>query len=319
MSQLLCKYLNPTNYVNRLLDIVNRGLLHRMDCAMAPPYETPLRHPPIFFIGAPRSGSTLMFQVITDAFDVGYLSNAHCRFFGSPALAERLLRPLANKPMSDYQSNHGVTRGQYAPSECGEWWYRFFRRDPAYVPLEEADPAKMRCFRRSLLAMTEAFDKPVVFKNLYASLRVQAIIAHIPEALFLEVHRNEVDNAIDILNARMNCYGNYDTWFSVPPPGVDLLKRLPAAEQVLGQIRSIYQTISRDMESTGSGRFFALEYDKFCKDVHGCIDDVASFLYQNDVMINRAHSVPARFNSRSEIRIPVAINKDLLKCAKRQY
>ncbi len=28
--------------------------------------------------------STLMMQVITDVFDFGYLSNAHCRYFGCP-------------------------------------------------------------------------------------------------------------------------------------------------------------------------------------------------------------------------------------------
>ncbi len=313
MSRGLRKYLNPAKYLSRLLVIANHGLLNRLDVALAPSYDQPFRQPPIFILGAPRSGSTLIVQAITDAFDIGYLSNAHCRFFGWPALAERVLRPLVNKPRSSYQSDYGVTKGKHAPSECGEWWYRFFRREPAYVPAKEADPAKMVNFRRSLLALTDAFDKPVIFKNLYVSLRIQAIVKHIPEALFIEVRRNEVDNAVSILEARKKIYGDYHAWFSVPPPNVDALKQLPPTEQVIGQIRSIYHTIRNDLGRVGADRLLVLEYEKFCDDVHGSLEAISSFLKQRGAIVNRLHSVPVSFTRQRETGIPEAMYKDLMK------
>ena len=44
-------------------------------------------YPPIFIIGAPRSGSTLLLQAIIEVFDLGYISNCHCNWYGAPALA----------------------------------------------------------------------------------------------------------------------------------------------------------------------------------------------------------------------------------------
>jgi hypothetical protein len=315
MKRSLKKYLNPANYGRRLLTIVNRMLLHHLDWVVAPACDTPLRHPPIFILGAPRCGSTLLFQVLTDAFDVGYISNAHCRFFGAPALAERVLRPLANKPMSDYTSQHGMTKGRYGPAECGEWWYRFFRRTPAYVPLADADPEKMRCFRRSLLAMVSAFEKPVFFKNLYASLRLEPISKIVPEALFIVVRRDLVDNARSLLASRLLQTGGYETWFSVPPPDIDLLRQLPVAQQVVGQVRSIYRTIERGMEHIGSDRFLVLQYERFCDDVHGTLKEVESFLDRWGVTLIRAGIVPTHFSRPDQAPIPDSIARDLREYA----
>ncbi len=82
------KYLNPANYARRAFGLVNRHLLGHDESALAPDHDHPLRHPPIFFLGAPRSGSTLAVQVITDALDLGYISNRHCQWFSAPALAK---------------------------------------------------------------------------------------------------------------------------------------------------------------------------------------------------------------------------------------
>ena len=202
------KYLNPLNYAGRLFSLANRHLLERAETILAPKIDEPLRYPPIFFLGAPRSGSTLAVQVITDALDVGYITNRHCQWFGVPALAEKLFHPIRSRPASDYRSRHGVTQGWHAPAECGEWWYRFFRRKPPYMRLDEVDPAKMRAFRRSVAALTNAFDRPIVFKNLYASLRIQAIAHYLPESLFVVIHRNEVDNGHSLLEARDRVFGN---------------------------------------------------------------------------------------------------------------
>jgi len=45
--------------------------------------DTPLRYPPLFIIGPPRTGSTLLYQLVVQRFDVGYLANRHCRLYGA--------------------------------------------------------------------------------------------------------------------------------------------------------------------------------------------------------------------------------------------
>jgi hypothetical protein len=271
-------------------------------------------HPPIFVLGAPRSGSTLLTQVITDVLNVGYLSNRHCTWFGAPAWAERLFRPLVDKPTSDYRSAHGTTKGPHAPSECGEWWYRFFPRIPAYVTLDELSPARMDAFRSSVAALTRAHDRPVIFKNLYASLRVQAIARQLPESLFLIIYRDEVDNGHSLLEARLKRFGDYAKWFSVAPPETEKLKRHPPHEQVIEQIRCIHATIDRDlrMSNVSPSRCLHFHYEEFCANPSASIDSLQAFLESHGCQLERRRPVPTQFERRSAIRIDSAIYKSML-------
>lgn len=289
-----------------------------MERLVSPASDLALRHPPIFFLGPPRSGSTLAIQVLTDTLDLGYISNRHCTWFGAPAIAERLFAPTTDRPRSDYQSAQGETRGDFAPAECGQWWYRFFRRKPPYVTLDQVDPNRMHQFRRSIAALTDAFDRPVVFKNLYASLRIQAIAHYIPESLFIVMHRNEVDNGHSLLEARYERFNDYSRWLSVEPPGVERLKALPPHEQVIEQIRHTHKTINSDFEMAGvdSRRRFDLVYEDFCNDPSDIIKQIEEFLNQNNCKVPRRAQAPQGFTPREEVRIDHGLYDQLVEYSK---
>ena len=53
--------------------------------------ESALLWPPVFILGAPRSGSTLLYQVLTEAFDFAYLTNL--QGFLAGAACSLALRP----------------------------------------------------------------------------------------------------------------------------------------------------------------------------------------------------------------------------------
>ena len=299
------RFFNPKNYIGPGLSLTNRHLLRYAEKFLSPSFLKPLDYPPIFFLGAPRSGSTVAIQVMTSALDLGYISNKHCQFFGAPALAEMLLKPLDNKPCSDFRSYHGVTKNFSAPSECGEWWYRFFTRNPAYVTLQDVNPVKMKEFRRSLASMTKAFDKPILFKNLYASFRIKAIVEYIPESLFIIMHRNELDNAHSLLETRMNVFKTYDEWWSMEPPTIETLKRLPVHVQVVEQIRHIQAIIEKDLSQmkVPESRVFHLNYESLCEDTHGMLSKLENFLNLNKCDIKRTGEVPKNLRRSNKIRI----------------
>ena len=307
------KYLVPQNYAAGALQVLNTYVLPALDIAMAPPVDEPLRHRPIFVVGAPRCGSTLFAQVLTDALQLGYMSNRHCQFFGAPALADRVFSPLQKKKPSDFQSTNGATRDSYGPNECGEWWYRFFRRKPAYVSLEEADRGRMQWLRQSIAALTNAQDKPILLKNLYASLRLQPILSHIPEALIVVVKRDELDNAHSLLEGRMKLFGSYSHWWSVEPPNTDSLNRLPPHAQVVEQVRAIYTLIDRDTRDAqiDPGRVLHVTYENLCANAHRTVGEMSRFLAMHGVHVDTRFEVPESFRARSEVRIDEELYKDL--------
>jgi len=257
--------------------------------------DAPLPQVPILILGPPRSGSTLLHQLLVRRFRVGYLSNLHCRLYGGPSLVERALRGRGAPP-GDFTSTHGRTEGRLAPSECGEFWYRFFRRSPQYVPLEEADPGSLRRLRAAVRELARAAGRPLVFKNLLCSLRVRPIATALPEALFLVVRRDEADNARSLLAARRRVHGDEATWWSAQPPDWEELQRLPPQDQVVGQIRAIEALVERDRAELGDDRFLDIRYEALCEDPRTELAGVASFAERHGARLEARAEVPENFS-----------------------
>jgi len=249
---------------------------------------------PIFIIGAPRSGSTLLYQVLVEAFDVGYLSNLHCRFYGGPWLVERWIFPRLAHPAADYTSDHGRIQGRTAPSECGEFWYRFFPRDPQAVT--SIPTAKQQALRRAIYRLVSAAQRPFLFKNLMNSLRLPPLARALPEARFIVIYRHPLANARSLLQARKRAYGDYRPWWSARPANVDELAQLPPHQQVVEQIIAIYQGIDAARPVIGSHRFLDVQYERFCQDVPGSLQDISRFFAEQDVSLApRGAEIPASF------------------------
>lgn len=269
-----------------------------------------LPFPPIFILGAPRCGSTLLYQTLSAVLDVTYLSNAHCHLHGSPWLVERWMNPSKRYRPSKFRSRFGITRGAAAPSECWEYWYRFFPEHPQYAPLDACDPEKLAALRRSVSAMVRAADKPILIKNLVNVLRLEALIQTLPESLFIVLHRDPVDTGHSILESRKKRHGSYDAWFSLEPPEVEELKQLPPARQVAGQIRAVRRLID-ETEERHPGRFHRLEYERFCSDPESAVQGIRSFLEDHRVKVSLTGPIPDRFERRSEVRIDPDLHREL--------
>jgi hypothetical protein len=270
--------------------------------------DAPLPAAPVFVVGAPRSGSTLLYQLMVEAWDVAYLSNLHCAFLGAPHLVERVAG--RRRPPSRFASHHGRTKGLAGPSECGDYWYRFFRRRPQYVPLEEADPENMRRLRGSVRALVDR-GRPVVFKNLVNSLRVAPLGTALPEALFVVIHRDLVANAASLLAGRLRRSGDYARWWSAEPPGIDRLRGLPAHEQVVEQIREIDALVRADAGLLGPERFHDLTYEGVCEDTHGALEGIREFAAGHGVELRPRGEVPASFEPRGAPDIDPGLSAEL--------
>jgi len=253
---------------------------------------------PIFIIGPPRSGSTLLYQLVTAHYDFAYLSNAHCRLFGAPALVERILHDRIAEYPPQFESKYGRTEGWGSPAECGEFWYRWFPRHPQYTSLEDADPETMRKMRGTIRSLMRASGRPIVFKNLHCSLRIRPLGTYLPEALFIVVRRNTVDNARSILAGRFRNLGDYSTWWSVEPPEIEQLRTLPPAEQAVRQIDAIHALIDRDRSTLGPERFLELSYESLCASPKRAMKALDDFLIAHSVGFQHRANLPDEFPQR---------------------
>lgn len=312
MTQSICKPLL------RQSTLLCNYLLHYVECLLADKSVRALQFPPVFIIGAPRSGSTLIYQAMLDYFNFGYLSNLHCMFFGAPSFVARFTHRSGETKPSDYSSEFGQTSGWAGPSECGPFWYRFFRRRPQYVPKEEMTIMAKRRLRGVIRSLAKAMSAPILFKNMPCALRLGGIAEALPEALFVVTKRDEVAMALSLLAARKERYGTYERWLSMEPPNFEALKQLPCHEQVIEQIRSIYELIDAERAKIGGSRFVDVAYESFCSDTYAILEALADFFAENGVSVQRRGEVPKTFECRGYSEVESKLRDKLVAYARGQ-
>lgn len=251
---------------------------------------------PVFIIGAPRSGSTLLYQCMIEAFDLAYLTNLHARLYTNPSFAEKLVKPFRRFHRGEFNSKHGRTKGLLGPSEAGNYWYRFFRKTPQFVSTKDTDPKLMVKMKYSLLKLEKAAGKPVLFKNLPISVRLEPIIQAFPKAIFIVNHRDMTENAISILESRYRAMQRYDQWWSVEPPcRPDFENALPHI-QVVEQIKDIYREIDKARGGAASNRFLDVSYADLCNNPRETMRQIKKHLENNGVTARlNPDSVPENF------------------------
>lgn len=302
----------PTELKQSVLRRTN-AFFGKLEEAWADGSDRPLTYRPIFILGPPRSGSTLLYECCIHRFGMGYLSNIHQTFFEFPSIVERLFYVTRWRRQAGYRSTRGVIAGIRSPSEAGKFWYRFFREKPQYVPIEEVDPVRMRAMRGVIRSFGNVCRRPIVLKNLPCGLRLAPLAKYLPEALFIVLHREKYAVARSILAARMDRYGDYRHWWSLETPNFKQLAALPPEEQVVKQIESICHLIEEGRRQMGKERFLDLHYEDFCADTHDSLARIGQFLNKHGVFVTARGSVPANFPS---VKAP-EIDSELLESLER--
>lgn len=236
------------------------------------------RHPPVFIVGPPRVGSTVLMQMLSQYLEVSYLRNYHQWVFGFPRLGDSLFRRQQNSDPA-LESEYGSTRGLSGAWEGGEWWYRFFPRTPNYIDEAAAQIVDEGALLRSVTDWTNGAQRSLLFKNTYASLRIRTLARVFPNARYIHISRGLVGNALSILEARRDTLGSYAQWFGLRPPGWEQACRGDAIDQVLFQVRQTHQTITEDLEAFGVPTRFVhtVQYEDLCNLPQATLKGVETF------------------------------------------
>lgn len=259
--------------------------------------DSPIR-PPVFIIGAPRSGTTLLYQILLNHFRFVYFSNIVAHFCHAPVFALMVARRLFSNrdDLHDYSSVYGRTKGMMGPHEAGEFWYRWFPRGRhVYVPPSATPEKHLLHLRREILGMSKVENVSALFKNTYNTMRIAPILEALPEASFLVCRRDPVDIAQSVLKGRMKVMGRKDLWWSLPPKEIDVIENHPYWDQVVEQVYYIYKQIEEDKQRFGGSHFFDVSYEALCNDTHVEVSHIERFLNSRGVRLTERFDLPTHF------------------------
>jgi len=226
-----------------------------------------LKYQPIFIIGAPRTGSTILYQALTNYYDVSYIDNCVDKYhFNLLYGFKKSYKKFSNEPHNVFNAEFGSTSkfSEHAPSECGGFWYRWLPKDRHFVDAHEISQKSKKQLYAEVCAVTNCFDKPVMFKNLNAGQRLRFIKEVFPEARFIYIKRDHEKIKNSIMNARIaNNVSPNEIW-SVKPQRFDDLLSLSESEMVSQQIIRLESQIEQD--SKLFDQFYTVHFNDFSEE-----------------------------------------------------
>ncbi len=266
-----------------------------------------IKYPPIFIIGAPRTGSTVLYQAITNFFNIIYINNYILnRFQISYYALKHSNKKFNTLKHNNFNSDFGSTKDDIDPSESSFFWYQWFPQNKHYVKSYEINNKSKVEIYSTITAMVNYTNKPIVFKNLNMGMRLEVIKDIFPNALFINVKRDIIETAYSIYNGRIKQYNDENKWFSVKPSNYDETKLLTAENQILNQIFSIEKQIEKDLLLFNKTQYININYADFCTNPYIELKKIETFFNLNNLditLLEEAKSFKTKITEKSKENI----------------
>jgi len=241
--------------------------LERRRYARAPRPSLPI----VVVVGAPRSGTTIVAQVLLNALPVGYFNNLTSVFPRAPIVANRLLGRWVRGPREAYRSFYGRTSGLGGPNDGLYLWDRWLGED-RYAPPSRLAPEVREEMARFFGAFEQATGRPLVTKNNALATQATAVAEALPTARFIAVRRKAPYVVQSILRARETIQGDRKRPYGVGAPGA---ANGSPIEEVCAQVLYHERRYREQEAALGADRFWVVDYEDVCRDPRGLLGRVA--------------------------------------------
>lgn len=303
MSKRLKEYQKDPKTERRLEEINN--ILEPIEKKLVSSFSEPEK--PVFFIlGAPRSGTTLLHQLMAESGYFGYISNYLAKFWKAPyfgALQEKAFEIRTTHPMS-FQSNYGRTSQQNEPHHFSYFWQKWFQFDENHKMSKEIiEKINLKFFNQEIAALESVFRLPMVFRSLYCNLQINFLKKTLNKAKFIVCLRNPLYQAQSILLGRKAFFGNTKEWFSLKPPEYFELKKSNDYEQVTGQIFYILKAIEDNLNSVSQSDYLIIQLEKLLENPNKQINRIIELIDEEEIDIKVSEKIPVEFHNRNRQQI----------------
>jgi hypothetical protein len=242
--------------VDWMLQPVERRLLRRSASS-----ERPI----LLVVGAPRSGTTLVYQTLARYLDVSVLTNAAAMFPRSPLCGSRLTRWLPAWGASDFRSFYGQTSGLQGANDGFSLWNRWLG-DDRYVPASQLTPEGEESMRQFFLSWHALHDRPFLNKNNRNTACLDLLSRVLPQARFIVVRRNPLLVAQSLITARQQVQGDKSVGWGLHSHSADTPSDpLQYVDDVCDQIIEIERQLDEQLRHIEADRITEITYEGFCE------------------------------------------------------
>ena len=246
--------------ISRPLDSLLSGREQRLRQS-TPPTAAPV----ILVVGAPRSGTTLVYQTLARYMDVTYFSNLTSLFAKAPLAATKMFHWLPHRQSADFKNFYGQTAGLNGPNDGFSVWNHWLG-DDRYVPRTDVTLAEQNSMGQFFSVWCETFGKPFLNKNNRNTGCLNLLCHAIPQATIVVVRRNPLLVAQSLINARMHVQGDKSVGWGLHSQSSDTTADpLSYVDDVCDQVLQIDAELDEQLKDIPSDRIVEFTYEGFCE------------------------------------------------------
>lgn len=295
--------------------------LYRGDQTIAAEYRPVVKRPVGLIVGNPRSGSTILLQVLACSGSFAYPSNLISRFAFAPEFGGRVqqllfderfdpentLADLRSSCSISLSSDLGKSQGALSTNE----FYHFFRRYfPCQLPREldqrERDSIDLQKMLNELERLAAVFRKPLVSKGYMFQYNLSFFSRKMPAIVWIRVKRNPIFIMQSIYQARI-ARGGLDKWWSVMPSEYEKLLKEDPFTQIAGQVFYTEKALDQGFSTLPEEKRLVVPYEEFCRDPRSYVERIKDLLGVGEGPDSTgAHPIPGRLKNTNQLRISPA-------------
>lgn len=260
--------------------------------------------------GLPRSGTTLVYEIVVQAFKVAYFSKIYSYAYGMPNLTTRLVSAFMKNPRAHYRSKYGSLPGFFSPAENHNFWMKWFPEQPFlghHVPFSALSAKDVTEINSTLASISCIAGRPYVFKDVYLSLSLDSLLKSVDGARVLLVTRDHDAVAASVYKRRSEI--SHETpWWSIRPPFSEDVFEKDLIKQVAFQCTRSEQLIQQQLSAADPDRYRIVKYADVCKSPPAFVEQMQTWLGTAFEPRNQP-DVPDHFETRASQGFPDEIGQ----------
>lgn len=278
--------------VNRL-----RSMLEPLQKKQNKEFSKP-RYPILLVTGAPRSGTTLLSQILASSSNFCYPTNFLSRFAYAPMIGAMIQQMLFDpryrfrNELQDLQhavsfsSDLGKTDNALDINEFYHFWRRFFpNQESEYLNKDQLDKVKLKEFLQEIASIESVFEKPFLSKGKMFQQNIECFAKKVPRLIFLYIKRDPVYVMQSILLSRRKMYGRDDIWWAIKPREYTWLKDLDVYHQIAGQVLYSTLTVETALKSLPDNRKICINYEELCRDPRSVYEQLCEICLEHNYVL----------------------------------
>lgn len=246
--------------------------------------------PCLMIVSPPRSGSTIVYQVLTRTIPCLYISNYHALF---PYSASRLFRKKLDRAneQKGYNNYYGYTSRLSDVNEGNHILDFILEKSTDISELQQK-------FISLCQNMCLDSHKPLIFKNVKHYKNIYKFHKAIPQLKFLRLKRNTEHVIQSVLKAFYEL-GN----FNPMPEPITNMRIINPVEIAVRQVLEIEQTLSRQLKEIPENNKIEITYEEFCMNTTQIVEKIANEYLNIDIKYLNYNALipPLKISNRSKV------------------